>query len=783
MKFYKILSLLFISVFSSLSYSTEATEVIEVIEVIGNKPTSKLKGVKSDLHGNELSLLEVARSISVVDYKMIEQFSIDSIDDLITVSTGGFNSSYFGISGSLDIRASLADNYYRGMKRLSNPGTYDTVINPIHDISIVKGSPPPIFGTGRISGFINYTPALNQPNQQRYTVEASSYDQYKMSYGYLGDIAPIKKISSRVNFFTSIEDSKGFYINDQTKNSFLQISSFNEIENTGLAFDFDISHQNFQGKQVTGWNRITQDLIDHGVYFSGQANNLDSNDDGYISGAEIDDVGGLGGFGYGQQGGCCSPSYVDQSLISSNLRLTDVKKVQVNRQQVLIENNDQADAEVSNIYFGLEGFSFFSMESQIKAYYEKLNSKINSSFGYAEYTDSASFETKIILNKQLILPNKIFSSFQLSPSYRVVKVGNGTDFSYQYFDRRDISIGATSRDRILLATQDPNRLLASNTLSEFDTFSLSFASTVQLNSWLNWYYSGRYDLFSYQSKNLESAFNASGGKKSDSDSQYSYMTSISAKIDEDINVYLTRSENFYVNTGFASNISPSLIESGEAIAGSELIELGLKSTHFDEHLDIELAVYQQDNKFFNALDTSTTSLIKTKGIELSSWCQLTDSFKIGLNVTSMDYEYMDRESQFGYFGSTDLPQITDPSIYWGGTLSGLFESKSGGKKGGVPKNNQSLLFQYELNEHYYITSSISHVSSVASGYSGSLTLPNYTLANMVIGYSDNKYVMKLSVKNITDEVYFRSTLSDLFGNVAVLPGEGRILSFSGSVRW
>ena len=777
MKYNKIFSLLVICIFSFLSYG------IEVIEIRGNNSTSKLKEDKSDLLGKELSLLEIARSFSVVDQKMIEQFSIESIDDLSAMTTGAFNSSYFGISGSLDIRAGLADNYYRGMKRLSNPGAYETVINPIYNISIVKGAPPPIYGTGRVSGFINYAPSLNLPDQQKYSVEVGSYEQYKMDYVYLGDVDLISELNSRVSFFASFEDSKGFYISNQTKNTFLQLSSFNEIENTKLIFDFDISHQNFKGKQVTGWNRITQELIDKGTYVSGQANELDINNDGYISGAEIDGIGGLGGFGYAQQGGCCSPNYVEQSLVSAHLALIDVKNVQLDPRQVLIDENDQVDSEVNSLYFGLEGFSLLSMDSRMKIYYEKLSSEINSSFGYAEYTDSSSFEAKVFLNKQIILSDEVSSFIQLTPSYRKVKVNYGNDFLYQYFDRRDISVGTTNRDRILLATQDSNRLLASNTYSEFDDFSLAFSSSMQLNSWLNWYYSGRYDLFSYKAEGLESVFNVTENKKSGRDNEYSYMTSINAKVSEDISVYFTRSDNFYVNSGFSSNISPSLIESGEAIAGSELTELGMKGIFFDEKLEIQFSLYQQENKFFNTLDTSSTSLIKTEGIEFSSWWQLMDSFKVGLNITSMDYDYIDREKQFGYFGSTDLPQITDPSLYWGGILSGLFESKSGGKKGGIPKDTQSLIFQYKLNEYYYITSSLSHLSSVASGYSGSIKLPNYTLANMVLGYSDSNYLVKLSVENITNETYFRSTHSDLFGNVAILPGEGRTLSFTGTIKW
>ena len=42
------------------------------------------------------------------------------------------------------------------------------------------------------------------------------------------------------------------------------------------------------GNQVGGWNRLTQELIDHGIYVTGQPLPLDADGDGRISHQEFD---------------------------------------------------------------------------------------------------------------------------------------------------------------------------------------------------------------------------------------------------------------------------------------------------------------------------------------------------------------------------------------------------------------------------------------------------------------------------------------------------------------
>ena len=53
--------------------------------------------------------------------------------------------------------------------------------------------------------------------------------------------------------------------------------------------------------------------------------------------------------------------------------------------------------------------------------------------------------------------------------------------------------------------------------------------------------------------------------------------------------------------------------------------------------------------------------------------------------------------------------------------------------------------------------------------SGAVTLPAYTLVNAGLSYQDENFGVNLTVKNLTDETYYRANFPDLFGSQIVLP--------------
>ena len=81
-----------------------------------------------------------------------------SFDDLVLISPGAFTQSFFGVAGSLDVRGTPGEVYFRGVRRVNNPGNYPTPIGATDRIDIVRGPASPIYGPSKIGGYLNFEP-------------------------------------------------------------------------------------------------------------------------------------------------------------------------------------------------------------------------------------------------------------------------------------------------------------------------------------------------------------------------------------------------------------------------------------------------------------------------------------------------------------------------------------------------------------------------------------------------------------------------------------------------
>ena len=95
---------------------------VEEIVVEGSLRSLPGENVES-VFGFSKSLLELPRSASTISSEQIERFGINDIDDMVALAPGSFTQSFFGVAGSLDVRGTPGETYFRGMRRLDNPAT------------------------------------------------------------------------------------------------------------------------------------------------------------------------------------------------------------------------------------------------------------------------------------------------------------------------------------------------------------------------------------------------------------------------------------------------------------------------------------------------------------------------------------------------------------------------------------------------------------------------------------------------------------------------------------
>ena len=123
--------------------------------------------------GLSMPLLETPRSVTEVSADLIKAYGLRSVDDVVRVTPGAFTSSFFGIKGSMDIRGEPADNYFRGFRRINNPGAFNTIVRGAQSLEVLRGPVSPLYGSGSVGGQLNYSPKTAKSGTAKYITEST----------------------------------------------------------------------------------------------------------------------------------------------------------------------------------------------------------------------------------------------------------------------------------------------------------------------------------------------------------------------------------------------------------------------------------------------------------------------------------------------------------------------------------------------------------------------------------------------------------------------------------
>ncbi|OYW78644.1 MAG: hypothetical protein B7Z26_09450, partial [Asticcacaulis sp. 32-58-5] len=200
----------------------EATEDDAVTEVVVTGARD-LAGVKqkrstSSVFGIDKPLVDTPRAVTEISDKLLSRYSIKSVYDFTAVAAGTYTGSYFGVPGSLNIRGTMADNYYNGFQGLSNFANYPTPVDATSSIEIVRGPTSPVYGAGQVGGFMNFIPKTGYGEGTKYVSELGgdasitigSYGE-KVVTGNLSVPVDWKGNSAGLHIFAKAEDSDSFY--------------------------------------------------------------------------------------------------------------------------------------------------------------------------------------------------------------------------------------------------------------------------------------------------------------------------------------------------------------------------------------------------------------------------------------------------------------------------------------------------------------------------------------------------------------------------------------------
>ena len=811
-------------------------EKLEEIIVVASKNELGLEGSSKldSVFGFEKDLLLTARSVNSYTSEFLDEFNVTDINDLVSFVPSSFTTSFFGVGGSLDIRGSSAENYFRGIKRLNNEGNFPTAVGASDRIDIVRGPMPLISGPSKVGGALNFVPKSARADTGQYLVRSTGelnlklgkWDRYSMGVEFGG---PLNFYDRQGGFFlfADLENSDSYFDHDLTRQNIFQGTLNLEISKS-LRLEFGIMSQWWRGHENGGWNRVTQELIDTGIYITGQpAVDIDTdygNGDGVISEKEIDAFeldmfeSGDGGLGYtgsapfGQSENsvtcfegitpfCVGGAPVDKNNEHFPLQTRFITQEVIDRlngernwlgldpatvgataltgNRVLIDAEDYFNTNAHILYFDLVYDSDNGLELSNKLFIESVDYGNQNAYGFTKIGDAYVIENQFIIKKDIDASSYRGTLF-LSPSIRYTNSFYALDFGDEVFDRVDLSRGfnSLSRQTSPLDQKDNESESWSHWYStEYVQYGLSSFFNLEFEEGLDFTLGLRYDYIDIQAEDGDGELgpivlrNVEGGERQAAGSQgaFSWSANLSQQILDIFYPYVSYSSQTSLVSAALGDVDPDLISTDSFLGDSLLAEIGVKMNAFDEKLFVTLAVFEQERQSLSLQGPTNNQATRSQGFELEARGLVADGFTVALVYSNYEISVFEEGGYtFTYLGASNLPDVESADLF-GGIIGAEIYVDDWSLRGGIPKQSWGITATQKWSDRVRSSFSWTWVDETYASVVPGILLPKYNVLNLNLSYSYEQIRLALHLSNLGDERYFRGNYPSLYGNNTVLP--------------
>ena len=826
-----------------LAAETNEADVAELEDFVISEVTDELSILPSEpsdsSFGLDLTLLETPRSVTEVSSDLIKSYGLRSVDDLVRLTPGAFTSSFFGIRGAMDIRGAAADNYFRGFRRIANPGAFNTIVRGAESLEVLRGPVSPLYGHGSVGGQLNYSPKTSKSETAKYIsdptgrvdVTVGSYDQKLLAVEYGAPFTTPGGKQAGVYFFGEVEDSGSFYHGYNPTSELAQLAfDMDYSENTTL--EFGVQYQTTDSIQVPGWTRVTQALIDRGEYITGTpsarnnpansigADRLTPQESGFVSPNAPNYINSS----YSGTTSFCAPN--DAQGLTFTFRgvtrdvcefpvinpITNVGLASIDHRTTFIDPLDFADTEAITAYFDAVTKLSDNLTWKNQFFYDYLDHTKYQSWGFTalypgvehmEFRstltfdfDTTSFETQTVVGLNV----------------RKENTDHNEAWFDENFDRRDMLVGPTPDDRIDWAVVDPwadatilygedgapsglegvvRRNFNGQQKSRMVNTGLFFLSDISFGK-INVLIGGRYDQFDVDSR--DDALTLLGlpfdnrGTLSDDDDATSYNVSLSYSSDFGLRPYITVAESSSLSTNQVGGINPSAVADMSFVQTSEITEGGFKYSGMDGAFYAAVAYYDQKRTF---RDGQTQAIIAQfgKGLEAETRIVINDSLYLTATLTNSDITEISDGAlaviNHAQFAEQNGLEVTD---LYGGRVSGPRSTFVGNQTEvdtpGLPDTVASAYASYVFpfgDEEMVASLGFTYADETYMDVTESTLLPSYQVWTASLSYLAESYEVMATINNLFDEEYY--TKADLFDGAVVKPSEGQTISVMFSYKF
>ncbi|WP_421738336.1 TonB-dependent siderophore receptor [Caulobacter sp.] len=756
-----------------------ADTVDEVVVKARDKAGLLEKQPSNTVFGIDKPLLETPRSASFVSDVTLQRYGIESIDGLTAVSPGTYTASFYGVPGALNIRGTLAENYFRGFKRIENRGTYSTPIGAADQIQIVRGPPTPIYGSGKVGGMLNFIPKSGK-NEGGYLTEptgevTATYGSYnkKNATAQIGLPVNLGPVTGGVYAYGEVEDSHSFYKGIYPRRQTGEISAdFDLGDGWSTALGGMLYHSDGD-VQTPGWNRLTQNLIDNQTYTTGRDTSLvDSDKNGRLTPSEI---------GYYPYAAAMYLAYYGFPSTDAKHTLdTGVGTTKLSPRTVYISGADFSKTRTNTFYYDLAKEISPTSAVKLQLFYDDQENKRFVSYGYPAWFDSSVWEGRVTYNFEHDAGFITSKSF-VGASYRSFEGRRRESYNSGLIalDRRDIAFGATATDIIGSPFNATDGVKWENdNKSDWNQIGAFFTTDIMVGERLNLILGGRYDDYHVKSNDTGFLSYTVAGEQKDGEARGTYSASATYKAPLGVMPYITYAKASALEMSQAGDIAPGLVATDAWLSDSDLAEAGFKFQWLKGTLVGSLAGYRQNRtQLVNGPPISVQGT-RAKGVELEVRWLASEHFSFTFSGNAQHTTIKGPDTSFQYIPAYTAG-VSGANAYGGSYVVWSFASVRGAGDYDytlIPKSVVSLYGAYTSDDYAWGkvggALGVTHVTKTSGTVPNAVTYPDYAVVNASAYYEKGPYTVTANIDNLFDELYFTPD-ADSYANLGALPSKGR----------
>lgn len=268
----------------------------------------------------------------------------------------------------------------------------------------------------------------------------------------------------------------------------------------------------------------------------------------------------------------------------------------------------------------------------------------------------------------------------------------------------------------------------------------------------------------------------------------SYTISLSGKAPFGLIPYVTYGEQTALSDSASLTMPVNLVQAGPYDPAT-LEEIGVKGNFFGGKLYGAVALYRQERSTVTADQVTGNPIlgglgnVKGEGVEFELRYAPNKNFWVGAfsvfqktEIVTTGNEYVRVHGEA--LGFSDVRDAAGNVIFaaedftMGGQPTVNVGPNEKTEHPSYPNTSHGIQAQYTWDNGFLVSGSGNYISSVHSGRYQAVILPEAYTLNLGVGYKKHSWAVKLDVKNVTDELYFRGRNGTTAGDalISAMPG-------------